>query len=228
MRFIKVIDFILMYYNNTFSNKFVENKFQSILRSDNQDKSSMKLYKNFVPKQKLNYQQAESSMEIDESFNLTSLQRKYEKTIENSKNEVQVVNIPKRKKAENKSICIGTSYIALNNQEKVLSPSEYKKIQSCFGSNPIEVLDLSKQKMLSDTTSKRLEVKANRVRDYMGSQGMKVSLETDSNATPVLNETKITTTPKSVITRVKPNTTYNRKKQVTAYDDKQKKGFYYC
>lgn len=217
-----------MYYNNTFSNKFVENKFQSILRGDNEDKSSMKLYKNFVPKHKLNYQQAESSMEVDESLNLTSLQRKFEKTIESSKNEVQVVNIPKRKKAENKSICIGTSYIALNNQEKVLTPSEYKKIQFCFGSNPIEILDVSKQRLLSETTSKKLEVKAKRVRDYMGSQGMKVSLETDAKAAPVLNNTKITTTPKSVITRVKPNTAFNRKKQITAFDDKLKKGFYYC
>lgn len=217
-----------MYYNNTFSNKFVESTFQSILRTDKEDKSNMKLYKNFVPKQKLNYQQAESSMEIDESFNLTNLQKKYEKTIESSKNEVQVVNIPKRKKAENKSICIGTSYIALNNQEKVLTPSEYKKIQSCFGSNPIEILDAPKQRLLSESTSKRLEIKSNRVKDYMGSQGMKVSLETDAKAAPVLNETKITTTPKSIITRIKPNTAFNRKKQVTAYDDKQKKGFYYC
>lgn len=218
-----------MYYKNTFSNNsVVENKFQSILRTNNESKSSMKLYKNFVPKQKLNYQQAESSMEVDEPLNLTNLQRKYEKTIEKARNEVQVVNIPKRKRAENKSVCIGTSYIALDNKEKSLTPSEYKKIQSCFGSNPIEILDVSKQKLLNEATSKKLESKANRVRDYMGSQGMKASLETDVKATPTLNETKITSIPKSIITRVVPNTAFNRKKQITAFDSSQKKGFYYC
>lgn len=219
-----------MYYKQMYNSHFTDSSFRSYLRaSDTNEKSGNQAFSftDTPKKNKLNIQQQTSYQEELDTKPISSLKKKYEKKIEGSL--ISNVSILKGENKHKKTLSLQEKSKGLSNvNNSILSPSSKKKLEFYYGSNPLEILSEEKMNQFKQKENNKNAIKGKRVNDYLGSSGMKLTLNTDSKAYPNAGEGKVTSTPKSLLQSTQQSTkSHNRKKNVTAFDSKDKRGFYY-
>ena len=220
-----------MYYQNLYNKQHIDSSFQSYLRSSEPINERKKQTPNSffeediqkIKNVKKNTQQNESINNTNDETPIEKLQQKYKiknETTVNSK--LDVFNGQKlRKEARNKSL--SNSYLNLSLEPKFISPTNKKKIEFYYGNNPLEVLN--EETFQKESKMRINQNKTNRVKDYLGSNGMKSSLRSNLNSN--CNDGKITTTPIQLVnTPTYKNKMFNKKKQVIAHDSHSNSSFY--
>jgi len=234
-----------MYYKKQYCDRFVDDNFKYYLRDKKQGTSKKKILadtQNKAPKKCLNTNLISSRawdgpITIDNSH----LVSKYQTSTNSLKTKISMFKEGIVKKPKNNSININRTFTDeikeipdFTNYE--IKPhaigqttSGSKKINFFYGNNPIEVLNVQKQKNLLSNEKARLANRTKQVTCILDSTGVKGAMNTKGAEfnQNITSNGRITCTPKSLLDTMRPETTkFNRKKQTIGFDGVKNSFFY--